>query len=394
MYKNQAVTWTVDPVLDEIYEDLRKKHYVNEGHRLYKNYSKDHINEVSAKTIYWGHSGEPEIVCSILKRPCWPDNTYRILNRLWKAKLMSGPIFDISEGFAKILEDQLSWCQLRKADGVFMSRQGDGQWQQWASEKLQAMTGLEFYLPSQKFLTCNNEEDDSCWQKIIYYGNPDVIQQWKNIEEPKLNGIKRLDMHDFEQLKELVNTKSNITDVLADDVGDILRYRSRWLEGMQKHYLSGDNAKTHYLYGYFKDDVLISCMAWRCNLPAPWNDGWVVGNLKSRPGNSVRTNGMLELWNKMFEICEGLGLKRWHMVIPQNNSRRYQAVADRYFKDIDSSYDYEWSVIVPPKTQPDIPWVWGSMGRVLLNSEIRVRTGTKKWEYLVPKTYNWKNDNA
>ncbi len=392
MYKNQAITWTTDPVLDEIYEDLRKKHYVNEGHRLYKNYSKDHINEVSAKTIYWGHSGEPEIVCSILKRPCWPDNTYRILNRLWKPKMMTGPIFDISEGFAKVLEDQLSWCQLRKAEGVFMSRQGDGNWQEWASEKLQAMTGLEFYLPREKFLTCNNEGDESCWQKIIYYGNAATLQNWKSIDDYKLNGIKRLDMSDLDQLKELVNTKSNITDVLADDVGDILRYRSRWLEGMQKHYLKNNN--THFLYGYYKDNVLVSCMGWRCDLPAPWNDSWVVGNLKSRPGFSVRTNGMLELWTKMFEECEAKGLKRWHMVIPQNNSRRYQAVADRYFKDIDGSYDYEWSIIVPPNTQPDIPWVWGSMGRVLLNSEIRVRTGTKKWEYLVPKTYNWKNNDA
>lgn len=391
MYKNQAITWTVDPVLDEIYEDLRKKHYVKEGHRLYKNYSKDHINEVSAKTIYWGHSGEPEIVCSILKRPCWPDNTYRILNRLWKPKMMTGPIFDISEGFAKVLEDQLSWCQLRKAEGVFMSRQGDGGWQKWASEKLEVMTGLKFYTPDERFLTCNNEDEKDCWQKIIYYGNTENIETWKKIIEP-FNGIRRLDISDLEQIKELVNSKSNITDVLAENAGDILRYRARWVEGMQKHYLT--NNDTNYMYGYFVDGVLVSCMSWRCNLPAPWNDGWVVGNLKSKPGYSVRTNGMLELWTKMFEICEGLGLKRWHMIIPEGNSRRYQAVADRYFKEIDGSYDYEWSMIVPPNTQPEVDWVWGSMGRVLLNSEIRVRTGTKKWEYLVPKTYNWKNNNA
>lgn len=392
MYKNKAITWTSDPVLDEIYEDLRKKHYIKEGHRLYKNYSKNHLAEVSAKTIYWGHSGEPEIVCSILKRPCWPDNTYRILNRLWKPKMLTGPIFDISEGFAKVLEDQVGWCELRKADGVFMSREGDGKWQKWAAEKLGRMTGLKFQVPYDKFLTCSNEQDDSCWQRIIYYGNPEVVKHWKNIPNPAKNGLRKLDMTDLDALKDLVSAKGGVRDLIAEDLAHVLTYRARWLEGMQKHYLNASD-ESHQLYGWYEDDKLISCMGWRV-LPAPWDDGWVVGNLKSRPGYTVRSNGMLELWNKMFEICEGLGLKRWHMVIPESNSRRYQAVADRYFKDVDSSYDYEWSIIVPPNTQPEVDWVWGSMGRILLNNEIRVRTGTKKWQYLVPKTYNWNNKDA
>jgi len=391
MYKNQAITWTVDPVLDAIYEDLRKKHYVNVGHRLYKNYSNNHVNEVSAKTIYWGHSGEPEIVCSILARPCWPENTYRILNRLWKPKMLTGPIFDISEGFAKVLEDQLNWCQLRNAAGVFMSREGDGNWQQWAGERLSAMTNLEFAMPEEKFLTCNNEQDTSCWQRILYHGDETVLENWSKQSAVK-NGLHRLTLDDYEQLNDLVNTKAIVKDVVADDLGYILRYRKLWIEGMKKHYLK--DSKTHYMYGWFENNLLVSCMSWRCDLPDLWSDSWVVGNLKSRPGYSIKTNGMLQLWTKMFEICEGLGLKRWHMVIPQNNSRRYQAVADRYFKDIDSSYDYQWSIIVPPNTQPEIDWVWGTMGRQLLNSEVRVRTGTKKWENLVPTTYNWKKDNA
>lgn len=393
MYKNKAITWTVDPVLDAIYEDLRKKHYVKIGHRLYKNYSKDHLAEVSAKTIYWGHSGEPEIVCSILARPCWPDNTYRILNRLWKPEMLTGPIFDISEGFAKILEDQTSWCELRGAKGIFMSREGDGRWQRWANAKLTKMTGIQFYMPGDKFLTCNNEDDDSCWQRILFNGDVATLDDWKKIPSTEKNGVYRLNMDHLEDLKELVSTKASLKDLVVEDLHNALTYRARWIEGMQKHYLNPESTD-HFLYGWYEDDILVSCMGWRCDLPAPWDDGWVVGNLKSRPGYSVRNNGMLELWTKMFEICEGMGLKKWHMVIPEGNSRRYQAVADRYFKDIDSSYDYTWSIIVPPNTEPDIEWVWGSMGRILLNSEIRVRTGTKKWEYLVPKTYNWKNDNA
>ena len=60
------------------------------------------------------------------------------------------------------------------------------------------------------------------------------------------------------------------------------------------------------------------------------------------------------------------------------SKRKYQAVADRYFKDIDSTYDYEWSLIIPPRTRPDIDWVYGTMGRILLDVELRLRTGTKK----------------
>ena len=391
MYKNQVTTWTSDTALDAIYEDLRKKHYIKAGHRLYKNYSPEHVQEVSAKSIYWGHSGEPEIVASILSRPCWPENTYRILNRLWKPKLMSNPIFEINEGFTKLIEDQINWCELRGASGMFMSRQGDTSWQHWVVSKLSAQTDLEFYIPEEKFLTCSNEDDESCWQRIIYHGNTDTMSTWKNKPRPIRNGLVRLDHAHFKDLKELVSTKSGIRSVVADDMSYVLQYRQRWVEGMQKHYLNPEST-THFLYGWYDNDVLVSCMGWRCDLPEPWNDGWVVGNLKSRPGYTVKTNGMLHLWNKMFEICEGLGLKRWHMVIPENNSRRYQVVADRYFKDIDSSYDYDWTIIVPPETKPDIDWVWGSMGRIKLNTEIRVRTGTKKWEHLVPKTYNWNNN--
>jgi hypothetical protein len=302
--------------------------------------------------------------------------------------MMSNPIFEINEGFAKLIEDQVSWCELRGASGMFMSRQGESDWQHWVVNKLKGQTELEFYLPDEKFLTCNNEEDDNCWQKIIYYGDTNLLADWKNKPREVLNGLYRLDYSHFNDLKDLVNTKSGIKAVVANDMEYILKYRHRWIEGMQKWYLD-TTSNTHFLYGWYENDVLVSCMGWRCDLPEPWKDSWVVGNLKSRPGYSIKTNGMLELWTKMFEVCEGMGLKKWHMVIPESNSRRYQAVADRYFKEIDTSYDYEWSIIVPPNTEPDIEWVWGSMGRTQLNTEIRVRTGTKKWEHLVPKTYNW-----
>jgi len=187
---------------------------------------------------------------------------------------------------------------------------------------------------------------------------------------------RKLTLADQDLLVELVNTKSSISGMAPNILESALYYRKRWVEGMAKYYLPAND--THDLYGYFENDILVSCMGWRSDLPYPLDNSWVVGNLKARPGYSIRKNGILQLWTKMFEVCEAKGLNSWHMIIPETGRNRYQAVADRYFKDIDSTYDYHWSVIVPPNTMPVDEWVWGSMGRQKLNTEIRVRTGTKK----------------
>lgn len=180
MYIDKVITWTSDPVLDAVYEDLRSKHYANTAHRLYTNYGPEHVAELSAKSIYWGVDGLPKIVCSILSRSCWPNNTYRILNRLWKPELNSGDTFSIDNGFALLVQDQISWCNSHEAGAVFMSRQTSGRWQEWASTILGSMTGINFHLPTQKFLTCNNETDDSCWQRIIFVGDTTLLNNWKN----------------------------------------------------------------------------------------------------------------------------------------------------------------------------------------------------------------------
>ena len=39
-------------------------------------------------------------------------------------------------------------------------------------------------------------------------------------------------------------------------------------------------------------------------------------------------------------------------------------------------------MVVPANTIPDVDWVWGTMGRIKLNSEVRLRTGTKKCEQI------------
>jgi hypothetical protein len=180
MYVDKVITWTHDPILDSIYENLRSKHYANTSHRLYNNYGPEHVAELSAKSIYWGLDGQPKIVCSILARSCWPADTYRILNRLWKPEINSDDAFSIDKGFALLIQDQINWCKENDAQAVFMSRQTPGRWQEWAAGILNKMTGISFHLPNERFLTCSNEDDESCWQRIIFTGDVELLNNWKN----------------------------------------------------------------------------------------------------------------------------------------------------------------------------------------------------------------------
>jgi hypothetical protein len=178
-FRDRSITWTVDPSLDSIYELLREAHHSNRSHRLSDNYGPGHVPELSAKSIYWDHDGGPRIVSSVLSRKCWPRGVYRILNRMWKPRMNTGSPFSIDPGFGKMIVDQLSFCEELGARAVFMSRQTDGGWQRWAADGFGEQTGLSFHLPEDSFLTCDNEDDVSCWQRIMLCGPTDVLDSWK-----------------------------------------------------------------------------------------------------------------------------------------------------------------------------------------------------------------------
>jgi hypothetical protein len=178
MHIDKAITWVENKKLDALYESLREKHY-SFNHKLKENYSETHSREVIAKSIYWGTDGQPKIVCSILRRDCWPNNVYRILNRLWKTDINTGPIFDIDRGFGILIENQVEWCLENGAHGMFMSRQGNSKWQSWSLPIFKEQTDIEFIAPPQHFLTCDNETDSSCWQQILFYGDNNLLNTWK-----------------------------------------------------------------------------------------------------------------------------------------------------------------------------------------------------------------------
>ena len=64
------------------------------------------------------------------------------------------------------------------ADLVFISRQHDN-WQAFTKRILIQKVDIEFKYNDYKYLTCGNEHDGTCWQKIVYRGNEDLLTQWQ-----------------------------------------------------------------------------------------------------------------------------------------------------------------------------------------------------------------------
>lgn len=92
----------------------------------------------------------------------------------------SGSIKGIDVGFARLVVDQTKWCMEHGARSVFMSRQTDG-WAKWAVTYFNQKTGLGFDLPQGKFLTCDDEDNDDCWQKILIHGDVSgSLNTWKS----------------------------------------------------------------------------------------------------------------------------------------------------------------------------------------------------------------------
>jgi hypothetical protein len=180
----KTTTWApgTDVALDQLFDDLREQQYQDCSHRLWKNYSKENFNSAVALTICFNDLDEPEMCSSISSRECWPSGAYRILNRLWKHSNKIAYPRVMSNSFGSSAQSQIDWlksnvdCQL-----YFISRQTDN-WEQWCINNFFDRFNLEFKTDNYKYLTCPNECDDTCWQKIIYNGNKSILSQWKKLQ--------------------------------------------------------------------------------------------------------------------------------------------------------------------------------------------------------------------
>ena len=165
--------------LDKLFDDLREQQYQNREHRLWKNYSKESFDSAVALTICFNDNEEPEMCSSIASRDCWPNNSFRILNRLWKhSNKISYPRV-MSNSFGYTARSQVDWLQNNtNCKLYFISRQTDN-WEEWCIKNFRNRFELMFKTDNYKYLTCPNEYDGTCWQKIIYYGDESLLTQWK-----------------------------------------------------------------------------------------------------------------------------------------------------------------------------------------------------------------------
>lgn len=176
----RTVTWKPNtyPKMDQLFEELRDKHYNDHSHRLWKNYSKKAFTEVAALSIYFDENDIPEVCSSITQRSCWPKGAYRIHNRVWKCNNKKQFLRKISPSMGYSAKNQIEWlkentdCKL-----YFISRQTSN-WDDWMIEHFKEYE-IQFKTDNRIYLTCPDECDDTCWQRIIYHGDENLLEEWK-----------------------------------------------------------------------------------------------------------------------------------------------------------------------------------------------------------------------
>lgn len=182
----KTITWSIgsDSKLDNLFNNLREHQYQDKSHRLWQNYSKESFEYagIIACTINFNDQQEPEMCSTISSRPCWPKNVYRILNRAWKHTNRTKTRIEISQGMGDSVISQIEWLKENTDYKMyFISRQTDN-WMQWVSKKFDTQFGLKFSIAENKYLTCPNKSDNSCWQHIIYNGKKYLLKTWENCE--------------------------------------------------------------------------------------------------------------------------------------------------------------------------------------------------------------------
>jgi hypothetical protein len=175
-----AITWKpgTNTELDTLFDQLREKQYHDHSHRLWENYSKDHFQSVIAYTINFDTNNEPDFCSTISSKDCWPSGVYRILNRTWKPAEREAWLREIRPHVGDVVNSQTDWlkentnCKL-----FFISRQTPG-WQRFCIRSFDKLN-INFKSDKYRYITCDNCEDDVCWQSIIYNGDEKILDNWK-----------------------------------------------------------------------------------------------------------------------------------------------------------------------------------------------------------------------
>jgi hypothetical protein len=164
--------------LDQLFDSLREIQYQNKSHRLWKNYSENSFKDAVALTIVFDND-VPEVCSSICYKDHWPHNVLRIYNRTWKCSNRKSFLKTVTPAMGLCGKDQIKWIKSNYNEFLyFISRETDN-WQEWMVNEFKKSHDLDFQKDEYKYLTCNNINDDSCWQFIIYNGKEELLNLWK-----------------------------------------------------------------------------------------------------------------------------------------------------------------------------------------------------------------------
>ena len=177
-----TITWKpgTNPEMDELYDILRDQQYRDTGHRLHNNYSKNSFTHagIIAYTICFNDNNDPEMCSSISSRDCWPKGVYRILNRLWKHSNKIAFPRVMSTSFGNSTQSQINWLKENTDYQLYFISRQTNNWENWCIKHFYDDFNLEFKTDNYRYLTCPNQDDDTCWQKIIYNGDESLLLQW------------------------------------------------------------------------------------------------------------------------------------------------------------------------------------------------------------------------
>lgn len=179
----ETKTWLYgsNSYLDDLFEELREKQFNNTTDSLHENYIMEAFRECLALTITFDDL-TPVCCSGILSRSCWPQGCYRILNRFWKVSNERFVSLNTSNRMLRIADSiknqqQFAFDNLN-AKLVFISRHTD-RWQELILDAIKNNTGYSWNLDKDNFYqTCVIPKYQDCWQKIIYYGNNQLLEEW------------------------------------------------------------------------------------------------------------------------------------------------------------------------------------------------------------------------
>ena len=178
----QTKIWVprTDPYLDSLFEEYRVLQYNDHSHHLHHNYSEQAFTEPCRFSITFDND-IPVIFSSILSRACWPDKAYRIGTRTWKANSYRvKTLTRVTPAFSDMISSQVQYVKANLEYSLIFASRHSNHWQKFTTDSFKLYDNLEFKYNTRRYLTCDNCEDDTCWQRIIYLGDDSYLQNWKS----------------------------------------------------------------------------------------------------------------------------------------------------------------------------------------------------------------------